>query len=237
MTLSARTKTVILFTASQLPIAMLMVTFFRLPGIASLHRAVALITVVMEAVLMFELTGNIVQKVRVNSTGLTVRGVLERQHLRWENVKGLRQVVVSPMAAGLLKAPVKLFLIRTSETPKRLDEASEWWVRNGPLSHDRSSVGGLVKRYDAWVEKQLEGWHILWKIEYHKSQNPKEDARASYYALDGREKVIAEELLRQGKKNASKVQELEDLTYPGFVKAKGGRYAKEPGHIWETLME
>ncbi|MFP4523795.1 MAG: PH domain-containing protein [Candidatus Woesearchaeota archaeon] len=229
-------KTLLLFTASQVPIALLMAIFLQLPQISRLHRAMALITVMVEAVLIFEITGNIVQKVRVDDDAVTVRLVLERQRIRWEHVKGLRQVLVSPLGRNSLRAPVKLFLIKAEKVPKALADAEDWWVRKGALANGRSSLGDLVERYDSWVRSHLKGWHVLWEIRGLKPQDPSEDARSVYFSLDGREKVIVEDLKAFGKRKASQLEEVDDLTYPGFVKAKGGKYARDVGHVWDTLV-
>lgn len=230
-------KTLLLFTASQVPIALLMAIFLQLPQISRLHRAMALITVMVEAVLIFEITGNVVQKVRVDEDAVTVRLVLERQRISWQHVQGLKQVVASPMARGSLRSPVKLFLVKAEKVPKALADAEGWWGRKGAVANGRSSLAKLTERYDSWVRSHLRGWHVLWEIQGLKPQDPSEDATATYFSLDGREKTIVEELKAFGKRKASQLEEVEDLTYPRFVRGEGGKYAGDVEHVWETLVE
>ena len=88
-----------------------------------------------------------------------------------------------------------------------------------------------MERYDSWVREQLKGWTIIWVNEYRQPQNPGEDAHIQYMSWDGREKSIIDNLSSHHKKGVKFI----DLTYPHFVAVKGGKYADDVEHVWETL--
>ncbi|MBN1275126.1 hypothetical protein JXA12_02445 [Candidatus Woesearchaeota archaeon] len=232
MTLTTRQKTLALTAISQVPMALLLVIFYSIPGIPVRFRVAGLIIVLFEAALMTELIGNIVQKVRANDRCLYVRGVLERKRIPWGEVQELRQVVVSPMKKSLLCAPAKAFLIKT-RAKVRLRAAEDWWVEEGPLSNGRKGMLDLVEKYEEHVRKSLEGWLVLWDVEYRRPQGAEDDVKAEYLSLDGRENAIIDDLSHHAK--ARQLLDVWDLTYPTFFKKHGGRYKKDVEHLWDTV--
>ncbi|MBD3209360.1 hypothetical protein GF367_02990 [Candidatus Woesearchaeota archaeon] len=225
-------QTVILTAASQLPIALLLLIFFRIPNLPALYRVMAVATVILEATLMSELIGNIVQKVRATGKGVVVRGVLERQRIPWERVKDVCQAVLSPMKKGgaTRQQPTKLFLIKT-EGDEPLGLASAWWAKQGPVAHRQTAMSGLVRKYDSWVRSRLKGWRVLWRIEYRSPQPVGKDVRMQYVTWDGRERKALDDIQRRYGKEVRFL----DLTYPSFVRRHGGKYAGDVKHVWETL--
>lgn len=232
MPLRSHHKTIILSIASQLPILLLLAIFFRIPGLPMGYRVMAVITVVIEASLLSELIGNIVQKVRADDDGIRVREVFDRKRLPWEKVRAVRQVVLSPMRSDV-RLPAKLFLVKADEAPG-LQSAKEWWRRRGPLANGRSGMADLIGRYDRSLRRELEGWFVLWAIEYRRPQAFDDVVEVEYLALDGRERGIVDDLRRFGGRRTRSLS-LVNATYPSFVRRHGGKYASDRAHVWETV--
>jgi hypothetical protein len=235
MTLTSYQKTVLLTIVSQIPMMLLLVIFFKIPNLPLLYRIMAIITILLEAAIISELIGNIVQKVRPGKKGIIVRGVFERKLIPWDDISKIQQIMVSPMKNGALSCPTKLFVVRVKNTRVKLS-ANEWWMKYGVLQTRRKSASSLVKKYDAFVTGKLKGWSLLWAVSYKRPQDSHEIVEVDYVIFDDREKSILDDLKCHGGRITKEVPII-DVTYPLFVRKYGGVYAKERDSVWESVDE
>ena len=226
-------KTIILSVVSQVPMLLLLIIFFHIPGLPLLYRVMATITILLEAAILSELIGNIVQRVRADDESIIVRGVFEREKIPWNKVKGVRQVILSPLRRSDIKSPSKLFLVKMDDDHDLL-LADQWWIKKGPLAHKQSGLAQLVEKYNAHIMKELRGWFILWAIDYHQPQECTDTVKEKYLVVDDREKSVIHDL-KTFSDNKTKNINFVDMTYPSYVKNYGGKYAKDTEHVWETI--
>lgn len=236
-------RTAILVLFSQIPIFLLLWFFLKIDGIATANRVMAVFTIAIEAALMFEMTSNIVQKVRANKHHIIVREILARNRVPWSDVGLVKQVVVSPMRRkfGKRQAPVKLFVAYAKqERYDNLVPALEWWDNHGPCAQALCEISDKVKRYDAFVRERLQGAVLLWSVEYNRPQAADELAQISYLPSDDREKITVHDLSVFGGKKGMHIQNIADVTYPfffrehfpaEFLKAKDGVGAD----VWKSI--
>jgi hypothetical protein len=234
---------------AQLPVLVLLFIFLHIEGLPIYYHLMGIATVVLEAMLVEEIVGMIIERVEARKKGIVIRGVLERTVLRWEDIEALQVMVVSPMPSGRLRNPTTLLLVKTKVLAK-LPSAIAWWLDQGPAASGREGLAGLVSAYQEDVRQALDGWQVIRYRENRKEQLPDmngeaclphdgwelsfiEEARGAGYALPT---VKASKSSRNASGKTIRPTRVVDATFPTFVKRSGGRYAADIEHVWETVQ-
>ncbi len=221
----------VLMIFSQLPILILLWIFFRIPGVPSLYRFFAIITVLVEAALMFDLININVQKVRANSKSLVSLEVFERRFVPWSSISEVSQIVVSPLNPKNPRLAVKFLAVKT-DSPGRLPSLADWWSRNGPSSS--RELSGLLADYDSFVASRVDGFFILWSRSY--VQRDDSPARIFASPADSRESWMIDDICSFSKNHCSSLKVIKDFTFPSFVRLRQGR-KYDSSRVWDLVND
>jgi len=240
MKLKAEHEMSSLFLVSQLPMILLLLIFLRIPDLPQSYRIFAIITIIIEAAIMFELIGTIIQRVKVTDKGIRLRRVFERQTITWETIKGLRINLISPMEQGRLRSPTRLTLIKLKKgttAPPSIRDAQQWWNKKKPSRRGIRSIGGLLEAYENFIEEKLKGWYILWETRTVEPLENEEEEQEDLFeqSEDHREERFLRELDHQAPKHIRDELQLINNSYPWYIRTNGGKYAQDKEHLWDTL--
>lgn len=222
------------FLTSQLPVLLLLVFFLVVSRMRLVQRLAAVIMVMVEALLTSELLQVRYEPFTATKEGLVLTEVFKRRLVPWDRIKSLRQVVVSPMdEKGEPRYPLKMLLVKTDVKLPHM-QAAAWWRKHGPGR--RFADNEQVMAYASWVEKEIEGWKVIW---FHARRSPQlahEEVEGGMLFMDDYEESVLRGINKYSKEHGEEAFDVKDYSYPSFFKGKHRKQNYDPEEVWYDVL-